>query len=75
MDFRKFRTIFNAAAPRPRTQFQTDVLNGLYDNHPDFLEFKELAAIRSMNDNMIKEDVKLDSVKEIIRGMYLHNFM
>ena len=47
----------------------------MYDNHPDFLEFKELAVIRSMNDNMIKEDVKLDSVKEIIRGMYLHNFM
>ena len=55
LDFKKFRTIFNAAAPRPRTQFQTDVLNGMYDNHPNFLEFKELAAIRSMNDNMLKE--------------------
>jgi len=35
----KHRTIFNAAAERPRTKFQQDVLDGLYDEHPDFLEF------------------------------------
>ena len=73
--YRKYRTIFNAAAERPKTQFQKDVVNGVYDNHPDFLEFMELAAIHTLNENIIKEDISLDSVKEIIRGMYLHNFM
>ena len=69
-----FRTIFNAAKPRPRTKFQQDVLDGLYDNHSDFLVFLDLAAIRSLNDNMIKMDIKLQSVKEIIRGVYLHDY-
>ena len=73
--FRKYRTIFNAAAKRPKTQFQNDVVNGLYDNHPDFLKFKELAVIRTMNENMLKEEISLTSVKEIIRGMYLHDYM
>ena len=69
-----FRTIFNAAKPRPRTKFQQDVLDGKYDSHPDFLEFMEIAAIRSLNDNMLKMDIKLQSVKEIIRGIYLHDY-
>ena len=68
-----YRTIFNAAKPRPRTKFQQDVLDGLYDDHPDFVDFLNLAGIRSLNDNMIKMDIKLQSVKEIIRGIYLHD--
>ena len=67
----KHRTIYNAAAQRPKTQFQLDVLNGLYDNHPDFLEFWSLAHISTLNEAMVKRGVSLDSVKEIIRGMYL----
>ena len=35
----KHRTIFNAAADIPKTQFQNDVLNGKYDDQPDFLKF------------------------------------
>jgi len=69
-----YRTIFNAAKPRPRTRFQQDVLDGMYDDHPKFLEFMELAAIRTLNDNMLKMDIKLQSVKEIIRGIYLHDY-
>ena len=69
-----YRTIFNAAKPRPRTKFQQDVLDGMYDDHPDFIEFMNLAGIRSLNDNMIKMDIKLQSVKEIIRGIYLHDY-
>ena len=67
----KHRTIYNAAAQRPKTQFQLDVLNGLYDNHPDFLEFQNLAHISTLNEAMVKRGVTLDSIKEIIRGMYM----
>ena len=70
----KHRTIFNAAKERPLSQLQQDVLDGKYDNHPDFESFAALPLIRTLNQAMVKKSVKLDSVKEIVRGMYLHDY-
>ena len=71
--FPKKRVIFNAAAthPIPYTRKQMDqVMKHDFENDPRFEDFREGLLVRTLNDNLVKQDVEFTRIKDIVQGLY-----